>query len=142
MAETVGERIKRLAEQPHRNIPERGKHLAARLGVSFETLRQWTVGTSAPNRNRADGVAKVLGCTVEHLMHGTGPDGPPMPQLSAQAIEIAQKYDAMPRGKQATMRRLAEALMSDDPDPGSDDDDSPGAPSPKPLPTQSRLPAP
>lgn len=82
--ETPGQRIEALALE--RGLPSGGK-LAELLGVSFETLRQWRVGQSAPNRSRQAHIAKVLGVPPEAFMHGvvgaSGPakENPPWPFL-------------------------------------------------------------
>lgn len=68
MTETAGERIQRLAKELDKPS---GKHLAAELGVSYEALRQWTKGDTAPNRARAEAIAKYLGVTPEMSLRMT-----------------------------------------------------------------------
>jgi transcriptional regulator with XRE-family HTH domain len=67
--ETVGERIVRLAAGLP-SPPTSRKALAAALGVEYETLRKWCAGLSAPNRSRAEHVARYLGVTESVVMHG------------------------------------------------------------------------
>ena len=54
-----------------------GAQLAALLGVQYETLRKWRLGTAAPNRTRQQTIAKVLGVPPATFMHGVAGGLPP-----------------------------------------------------------------
>ena len=76
--EHVGERLVRLAaERP--NLPTQRADLAKAFGVSYETLRKWMTGASAPNRRRAAAIAKLLQVPEEVFMHGADYEGEPTP---------------------------------------------------------------
>lgn len=49
------------------------KALAEAFGVTYETLRKWVEGESAPSRNRAADLAELLGVRPESFMHGVMP---------------------------------------------------------------------
>lgn len=92
MTETIGARIQRLASATGKPAGKpAGKHLAKALGVSFEALRQWTKGITAPSRQRAESIAAYLGVPVEVVMHGAPP---PPRQPDAEALTDA--FDALP----------------------------------------------
>lgn len=83
--ETVGDRIERLAKA--KGLPVGGA-LANRLGVSYETLRRWKAGDTAPNRNRAVRIAEFLGCAPEAFMHGvTDAAAEALPSDEARLVE-------------------------------------------------------
>lgn len=83
--ETVGDRIERLAKA--KGLPVGGA-LAADLGVSYETLRRWKAGETAPNRNRAARIAEYLGCAPETFMHGVSDTAPnKLPPEEARLVE-------------------------------------------------------
>lgn len=63
--ETVGQRIEAIAAE--NGLPSNSA-LAKRLGITYETLRNWRSGTSAPNRNRLKKVSEVLGVDPSLLM--------------------------------------------------------------------------
>ncbi|MBI5259795.1 MAG: helix-turn-helix transcriptional regulator [Burkholderiales bacterium] len=67
MAETAGTRIRRLARE--KGLGD-GQDLAAKIGVSYETLRKWTEGESAPNRARQKVISELLGVPAEVFMYG------------------------------------------------------------------------
>ena len=104
MAETVGRRIQRLAQE--KGLPS-GKALASLLGVSYETLRAWSVDNAkiAPNRHRAARIASTLSTSIEHIMFGTEPSGTEL--LGADAIAIAEAFDAVPADTTAAIARRA-----------------------------------
>jgi transcriptional regulator with XRE-family HTH domain len=59
------------------------KALAALVGVSWQTVQLWEKeGGTAPNRNRIEMVAQVLGVTPGWLQNG-GQDATPKKQVSA-----------------------------------------------------------
>jgi len=73
MQETVGSRIKALALQQalrESREPPKAQALASALGVSYESLRKWAAGKTAPNRARAEKIAAYLGCPIESFMLG------------------------------------------------------------------------
>ena len=83
--DTVGDRIERLAKA--KGLPA-GSALAADLGVSYETLRRWKAGDTAPNRNRAVRIAEYLGCAPEAFMHGVTDAAPgQLPDDEARLVE-------------------------------------------------------
>lgn len=45
---------------------------ADQLGVSYETVRKWVVGTTAPNRNRIKRICELLPVSPEWVMFGEG----------------------------------------------------------------------
>lgn len=74
---TAGHRIESIAKA--KGLPV-GQELAAMLGVSYETLRKWRAGATAPNRNRAADIAKLLEVPEAEFMHSTSGE---MPSLAA-----------------------------------------------------------
>jgi transcriptional regulator with XRE-family HTH domain len=87
MNETVGERVQRIARE--RGLPS-GEALAEALGVTYEAMRQWTRGPTAPSRKRAQVVADYLKVSVETVMHGSTV----IRQPDAEAL--ADAFDALP----------------------------------------------
>lgn len=65
MGETIGARIERIARE--KGLPA-GAKLADELGVTYETLRKWRQGITAPNRTRATHIARVLGVPKDQFM--------------------------------------------------------------------------
>jgi transcriptional regulator with XRE-family HTH domain len=65
MTETVGERVLRIAKAKKGWGPT---ELASQLGVSYETVRKWERGQTAPNRSRQAQLAKLLGTRVDVIM--------------------------------------------------------------------------
>lgn len=47
------------------------RQLAGELGVSYETLRKWVIGSTAPNRQRTAEVARLLDVSVEFVTYGS-----------------------------------------------------------------------
>ena len=74
MSETPGSRIERIAEE--KGLPS-GKALAKALGVTYETLRKWREGATAPNRTKQHRIAEYLGVAPAEFMHGVTGDGRP-----------------------------------------------------------------
>jgi transcriptional regulator with XRE-family HTH domain len=68
MKQTVGERLLEAAERKGWSADQ----FAKLVGVSYETVRKWRTGATAPNRNRAIKVAEVLGTSVNWVMYGEG----------------------------------------------------------------------
>lgn len=99
MAETVGTRIQRIAKDQGKPS---GKHLANDLGVTFESLRLWTAGTTAPSRKRAQAIADYLGVSVEVVMFGA--EAAPR-QIDAEAI--ADAFNALPTSTPQDLDRRA-----------------------------------
>lgn len=81
--ETIGTRIEALARA--RGLPE-GSALAAKFKVSYETLRKWREGATAPNRNRAEQIAAILGVPSAAFMHDIAADPASMP--TAQPVGL------------------------------------------------------
>lgn len=92
MEETVGERIQRIARE--RKLAS-GEALAEALGVTYEAMRQWTRGPTAPSRKRAQIVADYLRVSVETVMHGSTT----VRQRDAEAL--ADAFDALPADSEA-----------------------------------------
>ena len=67
MGETPGTRIERIAAA--KNLPS-GEKLAHALGVTYETLRKWREGLTAPNRTKQQKIAEYLGVPPAEFMHG------------------------------------------------------------------------
>lgn len=113
--ETVGSRIRSIALtkalREGRPQPSQ-KALAGQLGVSYETLRKWIRGDTAPNRARAAAVAELLGCQIEEFMHGVNfGDGPDeeAPALPPDEAALLQAFRALPIDHPARARVLAYA---------------------------------
>lgn len=80
------------------------EELAARVGVSWQTVQQWERNT-APKRTRMPQVAVVLGTTPDYLLFGRGPVPTPPPEqlpllpadpqarLSPLAVRVAELMD-------------------------------------------------
>lgn len=94
MSETVGQRIEAIALQ--KGLPQHAR-LAALIGVTYETLRKWREGASAPNRARQAVLVELLGVPAEVFMHGiqaagtpqVGGEKPPQPHaLSLSAVKV------------------------------------------------------
>jgi transcriptional regulator with XRE-family HTH domain len=47
-----------------------GEKLAHALGVTYETLRKWREGLTAPNRTKQQKIAEYLGVPPAEFMHG------------------------------------------------------------------------
>jgi transcriptional regulator with XRE-family HTH domain len=93
--ETVGYRVIRLAAAA--GFPADRRALCRSLGITYETLRKWMRGTTAPNRNRAIGLSQQLGVPVEVIMHGVGAGdvglsarGSKPTQVLASAIDVLE----------------------------------------------------
>ncbi len=67
MPETIGARIARIAKERKGWAPA---EFAAALGVSYESVRKWITGETAPNRNRLAKVGALLGVAPEELLLG------------------------------------------------------------------------
>ena len=96
MDETIGARIQRIANgrrRPNGEPLPTGAGLAEYLGVTYEALRSWTVGESAPRRARLPGIAQKLGVSVKELVFG---ETQPAPELSPDALAIAEAFEALP----------------------------------------------
>jgi phage repressor protein C with HTH and peptisase S24 domain len=104
---TIGERLVQYAKA------EKGwnkTQLAAKLEVSYETLRKWVTGEIAPNRNRTAQIADILGVTVEWITHGTLPsDGPEL----GEGVTVSERS-----GKPHIAGSIAVALMNVTPSMG------------------------
>lgn len=85
MAETVGQRIERLAKE--KGLPT-GAVLAERCGVSYESFRKWKAGDAAPNRRRQEVIAQVLGVEPAAFMFGAdgGTSGEPLQSDEARLL--------------------------------------------------------
>lgn len=82
---TVGVRIEELAKK--QGLPPAAA-LAALFGVSYETLRKWRGGETAPNRNRAAKISEVLGVPPEVFLHGVSAEATgTAPELSLTTDE-------------------------------------------------------
>lgn len=96
--ESVGNRIERLAKA--NGLPA-GSALANRLGVSYETLRRWKAGETAPNRNRAVRIAEFLGCAPEAFMHGVTDAVPD--KLPADEARLVEAFRMLLRDDKAEL---------------------------------------
>lgn len=93
MSTTVGDRIEELAKARGLSY---GKSLADAFGVSYETLRKWRSGKTAPNRSRAELVAAHLGVKPEAFMHGAvAAAQASQPKISPIALKVARRLDAI-----------------------------------------------
>jgi transcriptional regulator with XRE-family HTH domain len=148
MEETVGSRIKALAiAKALRDGKETPtfEQIAEAVGVSYESLRKWSAGKTAPNRKRAQQIATYLGCPPEEFMHGVnfGEDdaaAEPARALSAEALWIAGLYDQAKPEDRKYIRAAALAAQSD-----GDLRDlavTTDAPDPEPTPAPAPAPAP
>lgn len=137
MQETVGSRIKALELQQALRTgraPLNATDLAAALGVSYESLRKWTAGKTAPNRARAETIAAYLGCPVESFMLGVrfsdeDDQSETAPPASDEKALLAV-FRALPQNSPARARILAYAQGAADaelggaqPDSGNDSHD-------------------
>jgi transcriptional regulator with XRE-family HTH domain len=103
MAETVGARVQRLATARKLGGGTiRG--IAAALGVSYETLRKWTRGLTAPHRETAERLGKLLRVSAEVVMYGGDLD-----QLGGHpdADDIADAFKSLPMDSDAAIDRRA-----------------------------------
>lgn len=114
--ETVGSRIKAIALAKalrEARAPLSQKALAQALGVSYETLRKWSQGLTAPNRSRAIAVAEWLGCQVEEFMHGVNfgeaPEEEQAPFVPPDEAALLDAFRALPVGSAARAKVLAYA---------------------------------
>lgn len=121
MQETPGARIERIAAA--KGLPS-GEKLAHALGVTYETLRKWREGLTAPNRTKQQAIAAYLGVTPAELMHGVpsdsslNADGPAadavleqlgilLAALPAQVVDaVAENLAGFARERGAEHRRL------------------------------------
>lgn len=69
---TVGKRIRALAVAKGLGY---GKEFASTLGVTYETLRKWDAGHSAPNRSRQAKLSAMLGVPAAEFMFDSSPIG-------------------------------------------------------------------
>ena len=79
-----------------------GKALAELFGVTYETLRAWSVDGAkmAPNRSRAIKIAEVLKTTVEVVMYGAPP-----PPRQPDAEMLADAFEALPVDSEMALER-------------------------------------
>lgn len=109
MEETVGARIERLAAA--KGLPANAA-LAELFGVTYETLRKWRAGQTAPSRKRAAKISEKLGVEPEVFMHGVAqatitPAAPlQQPGLSVEAQKIGRWYDSMSPDEQQKARLM------------------------------------
>ena len=120
MEETVGSRIKTLviakAMRDGAAEPPTAEQIAAALKVSYESLRKWSAGKTAPNRKRAQQIAAYLGCPPEEFMHGVnfsedeadGQAAEKAPERSPEAQQVAEQFERL----NAEQRRTILALLS------------------------------
>lgn len=81
MTQTVGERLRdHVAAAKGWSLAQ----LASELGVSYETVRKWVTGDNAPNRNRTNQIAELLGKTPEWVLFGTVEDASPEVEPAGQ----------------------------------------------------------
>jgi hypothetical protein len=108
-AETIGDRIVRLAAA-RPELPKEKKLLAACFGVEYETLRKWSANTSAPNRNRAQVISRVLGVPVDVIMHGAPmaglPAEDPRGALGRALAVVGMAIQAMPTDRRQELGDL------------------------------------
>lgn len=114
MQETVGSRIKALALQQalrENREPPKAQALASALGVSYESLRKWSAGKTAPNRARAEKIAAYLGCPIESFMLGVrfdeDDDAPEQPQTDPDEAELLAAFRSIPPGTPGRARVAA-----------------------------------
>lgn len=127
MGDTVGQRIRRIA---HAKGLGDGIELAKKLGVSYETLRKWTGGASAPNRARQKVVSDVLGVPAESFMYGVTEPGQPdfgdTPIVAAPVVDFARALVGVASivrsltGMRLTMARAALHELVDHPEMADD----------------------
>lgn len=95
--ESIGARIERLGAE---RLGCTGKLLAAKLGVTYETLRKWKSGDIAPNRTRQEQIARQLGVPISAFMlpGGDAQGDPPISKdeqrlLAAYRVVLAEDRD-------------------------------------------------
>lgn len=106
MTKTVGQRIEELAAA--KGLPS-GKALAKLFGTTYETMRKWRAGETAPNRARQLTISKVLEAPPEAFMHGVEA------QAGADDLRLqrlVKNYRALDRRSQAIMESIGEVLNS------------------------------
>ena len=90
MSTTVGLRIEEIARS--KGLPT-GAALAAKLGVSYETLRRWRADGLAPNRARQRIIADYLGVDAAVFMFGSDGStaGEPLTKDEARLLRAYRK---------------------------------------------------
>jgi transcriptional regulator with XRE-family HTH domain len=105
MKETVGSRIRAIARQ--RGLGD-GAELATKIGVSYETLRKWTEGSSGPNRAPQDKLAALLGVPPAAFMHGVD-----LPKAMAQAARPKDRRAELAAALATLSEFLAEEMSAE-----------------------------
>lgn len=82
--QSIGDRIEALGKT---KLEATGAELAKELGVSYETLRKWKRGKSAPSGPRQKTIAERLGVAASVFMFGAeGPSGEPLTKEEARLL--------------------------------------------------------
>jgi len=106
---TAGDRIEQAARKKGLSY---GTELAQKLGVSYETLRRWKTGHTAPNRQRQAKIAQVLGVDPSFFMHGVGAP-PDLNPLSADEESLLSAYRCLLARERHELLATAERLAAD-----------------------------
>jgi phage repressor protein C with HTH and peptisase S24 domain len=99
---TIHTRIKELRAAAELSL----ESLAARLGVSWQTVQQWEKGKTTPSIKRIEAIAEALNTTREYLLFGESPqtktgqssvstesEGANVTESSAQAVPLRYSVD-------------------------------------------------
>ncbi len=93
MAESVGERIERLAMEKRK---ETLAQFAASLGVSYETTRKWKTGATEPNRKRLAKICELLKVSPDEVLFAAPDSGPSVVAQGRPAAKGARVWLSSP----------------------------------------------
>lgn len=93
--ETIGQRIEAIASEC--GLPSNSA-LAQHLGITYETLRKWRSGSSAPNRSRLKKISELLGVDPARLMFGIEREAGAKPEdeLSEEESRVLAAFRTLP----------------------------------------------
>jgi transcriptional regulator with XRE-family HTH domain len=69
---------------------------AARLGVEPSCVNNWEAGKSHPRFPHIAVIARMMGCSLEYFLEGTG-EGPTILPAEAAAVQRALRFGGAPR---------------------------------------------
>lgn len=119
--ETVGERLR--AARLSLGLSQ--TELAQRLGLSYQQVQKYEVGTNGLSLSRALQMAGALGITLDRLMPDApqptaGGDGQDPMALDRGTRRMARLYHGLPPRKRALVKQFAELLSNATLDEGED----------------------